>query len=668
MRISAIPLLIVMLFLGLPAVARADENPLHLLPMPTTLKITGGCRAQMPRTLPLTIDPAAMQLLSERWRGLGIRVPERSKHSNLIIRIRGGVPQEYTLRTAPGQNVEIDGSDRDGVFYGLMTLAQLAQRHGSSWSLPCVQIADQPALRWRILSDDVSRGPLPNMTYFKERIRTIASFKMNGYSPYMEHVFSDPGNPLPAPLDGITPAQLGELAAYAKHFHVEFIPEQQTFAHMHNTLKYEEYASAAERPHGFLLSPASPTSLGYLTQLISDELAIVPHPKFFHIGSDETSTLGVGQSASMVEQQGLSQVYAGHINQMARLIAPSGARVMLWDDGIERTPAIMKLIPKNAVVINWHYGDEKTFVPYIKLLASGGFDQMVAPGANNWNEIYPDIATALRNEELFIDEGKAARVFGLFQTVWHDDGESLFEATWYPVIYSAAAGWESRTVDPTRFAGDFGPAFFGSSDPRYGTDIAKLADVVTQLELNPYDSTDYLFWADPFDPRIAERMRKVDLHDVRLKAESVMTHLIAVKPPLHRNAAAVMFLGARRFDALARNFQIAQEVRDYYAEAKSQIGVPHSRTYVDLYWCKYWFWEMRDSFEDIAPLYAQAWHYENRPSHLAGNLERYNLAAGRAIERADKIQVMTEEDYLRHKRFPTLEQTLDLPVALSEPQ
>ena len=35
---------------------------------------------------------------------------------------------------------------------------------------PCAHVRDAPALRWRILSDDVSRGPLPTMRYFEERI------------------------------------------------------------------------------------------------------------------------------------------------------------------------------------------------------------------------------------------------------------------------------------------------------------------------------------------------------------------------------------------------------------------------------------------------------------------------------------------------------------------
>ena len=168
-------------------------------------------------------------------------------------------PQAYRL-TVNGGRATIESGDAAGAFYGAMTLAQLPQREGGSWTMPCVSIEDRPALRWRVLSDDVSRGPLPTMHYFEERIRTIAAFKMNGYSPYMEHVFVSPTDPLPAPLDGITPAQLRDLTAYAKRFHVSLIPEQQTFAHMHNTLKLERYAPAAELPHGFLLAPNVPLS------------------------------------------------------------------------------------------------------------------------------------------------------------------------------------------------------------------------------------------------------------------------------------------------------------------------------------------------------------------------------------------------------------------------
>ncbi len=183
---------------------------------------------------------------------------------------------------------------------------------------------------------------------------------------------------------------------------------------------------------------------------------------------------------------------------MNRLIAPSGARLMLWDDGIQSDPAIMKLIPSNAVVVNWHYGAEPSFEPYIQTIARGGFEQMVAPGASNWNEIFPNVETALANERRFITQGKSANVLGLFQTVWHDDGETLYEATWYPVIYAAAAAWQGGDLAPERFARDFPSAFFGSDDASYATDVAELGSVLRLLEPPNYSygQTDALFWAD----------------------------------------------------------------------------------------------------------------------------------------------------------------------------
>jgi hexosaminidase len=625
--------------------AAAMAAALHLLPRPQSVAAIPCGRAfsfARPLQVDANFDGAALEEIDERWRALHLPLLRRSSTPDVRIVLAALPAQSYRLTVKAGGNTLIEAGDGDGAFYAAMTLAQLPRRVGSHFELPCARIADTPALRWRVLSDDVSRGPLPNMGYFKERIRTIAAFKMNGYSPYMEHVFVDPHDPLPAPLDGITPAQLRELNTYAARFHVTFIPEQQTFAHMHNTLRLEQYASAAEEPHSFLLSPASPLSLQYITRVIKDELALIAHPPFFHIGSDETSSLGDGQSKALVAQRGRSQVYAEHIRLMNQIIKPSGARIMLWDDGIENDPAIMKLIPRDAVVINWHYGNTRTFVPFIHLIASGGFDQMVAPGDSNWNQIYPDIATALGNERTFISEGKQSRVFGLFQTVWHDDGESLFEATWYPVIYAAASAWESGSVDAGRFQADFPVAFFGSDDAGYGRDIANLADIQSRMA-DAYDySSNYLMWADPFDPLAAAHMAKVDIPTVRLEAESVEQHLLVHTPPLHSNAARVMFLAARKYDFIGRKFQAAAEIRGYYQP-----------NYRGLLWSKYWFWELRDGYEEIAPLYAAAWRYENRESHLKSNLERYHLAAQRNIERADRVYNATLQ-YTATKALPPL--------------
>jgi hexosaminidase len=642
--------------LALVPVAAAAQPALRLLPVPVSVQrlaceIPAGALTRVPQNL----DPAAFDELQSRWRALGIgsltMVPV-GRASIDFTRDPSLAPQAYRLTIDRGGAL-IVSADADGAFYGVVTLAQMASRSSSgSWVVPCARIEDRPKLQWRILSDDVSRGPLPTMQYFEERIRTIAAFKMNGYSPYMENAFVDPANPLPSPLDGITPAQLRELARYAARFHVALIPEQQTFAHMHSTLSVEQYASAAELPHGFLLSPADPLSQAYVQSTIDAELAAVPHPPFFHIGSDETATLGLGTTQAYVAQRGLLHAFADHVDAMQKIVAPSGARIMLWGDAIDKDASIMPLLPHNAVIVNYQYAAQFNFAKSIARVASGGFDQMVAPGASNWNEIYPKLDTAIPNERNFISAGKTANVLGAFETVWHDDGESLYEATWYPVLYAAVQAWEGRDVTPEAFAEAYPSAFYGIDDPQYARDARTLGRVVSALETSEYDATDALFWSDPFDAPAQARMAKVDLRQVRLDAESVERHSIDARPPLHANAAFVTFLAARRLDALARKFQIGTEVRSMYADAVAHIAEPNGPTLRDLYWCRYWMWELRDSYEDLAPLYERAWKYESRPGHVASNLERYHLAAQHAIADADAIYRATYDGYVRNKTLP----------------
>jgi hexosaminidase len=645
--------------LALLPVAAGAEPALRLMPAPVSVQRL-GCQipARALTRVPRSVDPGALAELQSRWSALGIGPATIVPVASATIGFTHDAtlaPQAYRLIVDRGR-AAIASSDIDGAFYGVVTLAQMATRDANGvWVVPCARIEDRPKLHWRILSDDVSRGPLPTMHYFEERVRTIAAFKMNGYSPYMENAFVDPVNPLPSPLDGITPAQLHELARYAARFHVALIPEQQTFAHMHNTLLVEQYASAAELPHGFLLSPADPLSQQYLQSTIDAELAAVPHPPFFHIGSDETATLGLGTTQAYVAQNGLLRAFAGHVDAMQKIVAPSGARVMLWGDAIDKDAAIMPLLPRNAVIVNYQYAAQFNFAKSIARVASGGFDQMVAPGASNWNEIYPKIETAVSNARNFIGAGKAANVLGAFETVWHDDGESLYESTWYPVLYAASQAWESRDVTPEAFAQAYPSAFYGVDDPQYARDVETLGRVVSALEASEYDTTNALFWTDPFDAPAQARMAKVDLRQVRLDAESVERHTIDAHPPLHANAAFVSFLAARRLDALARKFQIGGEVRSMYADAVAHIAEPNGPTLRDLYWCRYWMWELRDSYEDLAPLYERAWKNESRAGHLAANLERYHLAAQRSITDADAIYRATYDGYVRNKTLPAFD-------------
>jgi hexosaminidase len=650
---------LVAVFVLLATVAAAADPAL----VPAPRSVSPLPRAMCPRPLALArpvlfsgaVDAGGLELVAERWTQLGLPRPRRgtSKAGPNVVLVRNPAVRGYTL-TVGETGIAILGADDESLFDGMMTLAQLPERSAHGWQAACVHVDDSPAMRWRVVSDDVSRGPFPTMEYAKGRIRTLASLKVNGWSPYMEQVFDDPRHPYVAWPNGWSGAELHELAVYARRFHVTLIPEQQTFAHMHESLKWEQLAPLAELPHGYLLAESDPATYAYLEPLVKGVVAATKPVPFVHLGADEPIDLGRGRTPRT------ARVFADHVKRVASFVAGTGARPMIWDDAIQQDRSILGLLPNDVVVVTFHYGVEKTYQPYIDTIANAGFDQMIAPGAANWNEIYPDLATSYANVARFASEAKGARgMLGMFMTVWHDDGETLFEATWPSVAYAAATAWQRKPVDDATWHRTFARAFFGNDDPRYGTDLDALQAIRPLIRTTPSDPPDYLFWRDPFDPRVQARTKTIDLAGVRNRAESVMAHLWSADAKLHPGAIVAMMLGAMRYDQLARRLQIGKEARDYYDDARAHADKLNvSQVYRSLGIAKYLCWEMRDALANIEPVYAAAWRSESTSLGLDHMRAHYRVAEDDAQRCADRIDGVMREDYLRRGIVPPWEEMM----------
>jgi len=653
-----------------PALAAANELPQPaLVPRPFMVR-AASCTAprvlDRPLRFPATIDRGGFELLRERWVALGIPAPTTGSRSDVALSapsvFRPAAFETYRLRTgtaiaifAPtSRGGPAPGASTDGQFDALMTLAQLPVRSGGRWVLPCVEIDDAPALLWRVVSDDVSRGPFPTMQYAKARIRTLASLKFNGWSPYMENTFGDPRYPFVAWPSGFTPAQLHALSVYARRYHVTLIPEQQTFAHMHETLKWEQLAPLAELPHGYLVAESDPATYAYLEPLVKTVVAATKPVPFVHLGADEPIDLGRGRTPRT------PQVFADHVKRVASYLAGSGARPMIWDDAIQQDRSILPLLPKETVVVTFHYGVEKTYKPYIDTIADAGLDQMISPSAANFNELYPDLATSYANVARFAAEAKPAKgMLGMFMTVWHDDGETLFEATWPALAYAAATSWQRAPVDDATWHRTFARAFFGTDDPAYASDLDALQAMRPLIRTTPSDPPDYLFWHDPFDPALQARARTMDLAGLRTRAESALRHLMTARPPLHAGAVAAMKLGALRYDQLGRRLQIGKEARDYYDDARAHATAPSvTQVYRSLNVAKYLCWELRNGLADIEPVYAAAWRAESTEPGLARMLAHYRIGEDDAQRCADRIDRVTREEYLRKGTVPAWDEVM----------
>ena len=537
--------------------------------------------------------------------------------------------------------VVVGGVSPAGVFYGLQTLKQLVRGEGADAYIQGVRIVDWPAMRWRGVSDDISRGPVPTVDYVKRQLRTFAAFKLNMHSFYMEHAFSSKAHPLIGPEGGsLTPDEIRELGAYAKSYHIELVPEQQTFGHLHKALKYEKYNPLAETPYGDVLSPQQEGSYKLVADWYRELNPLFPG-KFFHIGADETFELGEGQSREAARVKGVGAVYFEHLNRVRDILKPYDRKLMFWGDIALNHPDLIGNIPKEMIVANWDYGPKDDYMNRINPFKNAGLEQLVCPGVWGWNQIFPNVDAASKNIINFVRDGQSVGALGMLNTTWDDDGESLFEMTWYGIVLGAAASWQSKALDQDKFDADFDWAFFRNDGDHFVEVIHALGSVNTVLGFGTSDSE---FWRDPFTTNFqtSARVNAEKIRQMRLQVEQAEEILLLNRQRAKRNATMVssMLFAARRFDHLGRRAQTVEKLSREYWDAYLNLGdrskVRRLRRYASPIYN-----QLREIAEELSELkiqYREQWLAENRPYWLESVLARYNEASSVWLRKSKAVE------------------------------
>jgi hexosaminidase len=547
---------------------------------------------------------------------VGVTVPEKLDDEGYVLVVRAN-------------EVIVAGPSSAGTFYGMQTLKQLVRGQGDEAYIPGVTIIDWPAMRWRGVSDDISRGPIPTVEYIKRQLRTFASFKLNMHSFYMEHTFASSSHPLIGPPGGsLTPDEIRELVAYAKRYHITIVPEQQTFGHLHKALKFEKYNELAETPYGDVLSPQQEGSYKLVADWYRELNELFPGP-FFHIGADETFELGEGQSREAARTKGVGTIYFEHLNRVREILKPYNRRLMFWGDIALNHPDLIGDIPKDMIVMNWDYAPKESYVARIKPFKDAGLDQFVCPGIWSWNQIFPNIESSSKNITNFVRDGQAAGVMGMMNTSWDDDGESLFEMGWYGIVLGAAASWHDTPVVIDTFDRNFDWAFFRNDGDQFVKAIRALGSVNSLLGTGPSDE---LFWRDPFTANFQNLARRLleKSQQLRLQVESANEAIITNQQRARRNQSMLpaMRLAAERFDHLGRRIQVAEKFSRDYWDAYLNLGdrtkARRLRRYTGAIYNS--LREMAEELTAIRELYRQQWLAENRPYWLDSVLARYDQA------------------------------------------
>ena len=353
--------------------------------------------------------------------------------------------EEGYLLHISGDDIIIAANSDKGLYYGLVTFSQYALNHADNGLLKEINIYDWPDMSRRGLFDDISRGPVPTMSYMKEQIQRASRMKYNVFMHYVENVVKTESRPDIAPAGGaLTLDEYRELVAWAKKYYIEVIGNFQSFGHFYQILNLPQYEHLKEG--NSLLTPASEESYELLRDVYRELIPAIGS-SLFHVNSDETFDLGKGASREMVEELGLAGTYARHINRLHQMVDSLGARAMIWGDILLQHPEIMDMIPEDIIIVTWNYDPLDSFDDYIKPVADAGFDIWICPGVLNSFSLMPDFQRARTNNENFIRDALAHGVDKMLNAVWDDGHSALFSYGWYGFAYAADQSWHSLPGD-----------------------------------------------------------------------------------------------------------------------------------------------------------------------------------------------------------------------------
>ncbi|QHL91230.1 family 20 glycosylhydrolase [Sphingomonas changnyeongensis] len=375
---------VVAALIGLAAPAAAQS--LHLLPQPARIRVDGGSFFVSAST-PLTGDAdaaAAFADLMRRTTGIAPVIRANGAGSPAIRFRRDPAlqPEAYRVVATP-RGVTVTGGDRAGLYYGAVTLWQLATRPGRTGELPAVRIDDQPRFGWRGMMLDSARHP-QSPAFIRRFIEWMAVNKLNRFHWHLvddqgwrleirkyPRLTAIGGTRLPATAPGAPPLppvtghytqdDVRDIVAFAAARGVTVVPEIELPGHALSALRaYPELGMGVTPPPGieshwgvfpWLYAPDERT-IAFLEDVFAEVIALFPSREI-HVGGDEAikdqwradprvqariRELGVGDEA------GLQNWMIGRIGQY---LARHGRRLIGWDEILDAP------LPGDAIVMSW---------------------------------------------------------------------------------------------------------------------------------------------------------------------------------------------------------------------------------------------------------------------------------------------------------------------------
>lgn len=408
------------------------ENMLPLIPYPANLTRNEGTFNLKQLTAITTpagdeaVARYAQEFATQLEKTSGIKVPVNptTAATSLVMTKDATLAHEAYKLTVNEAGINIAAADSTGFFYAIQTLKQLMphaiyNRSGAStaidWTVPCVEIADQPQLGHRGYMLDVARHFF-SKTEVKRILDIMATYKMNRFH---WHLTDDQGwridipeYPKLAQVGAVrkgsfvnaggsskffddteygrgmyyTLDDLREIVAYAKNLNIEIIPEIDLPGHMVAAVAaYPEFSCDPTKKYEVridggiskdVLNIGKDETIDFLKCVLGHMAEVFPY-KYIHLGGDECPTDQWSKNADCLKRvqdeglAGVNELQSWLVEQLGLYLKEKYDKdIICWDELLAHWKSDNTVKP---VIMAWNNINKS------KEAADKGFKSIVVP-------------------------------------------------------------------------------------------------------------------------------------------------------------------------------------------------------------------------------------------------------------------------------------------------
>lgn len=408
------------------------ENMLPLIPYPTNLTRNEGTFNLKQLTAITTpagdeaVARYAQEFATQLEKTSGIKVPVNptTAATSLVMTKDATLAHEAYKLTVNEAGINIAAADSTGFFYAIQTLKQLMphaiyNRSGAStaidWTVPCVEIADQPQLGHRGYMLDVARHFF-SKTEVKRILDIMATYKMNRFH---WHLTDDQGwridipeYPKLAQVGAVrkgsfvnaggsskffddteygrgmyyTLDDLREIVAYAKNLNIEIIPEIDLPGHMVAAVAaYPEFSCDPTKKYEVridggiskdVLNIGKDETIDFLKCVLGHMAEVFPY-KYIHLGGDECPTDQWSHNADCLKRvkdeglAGVNELQSWLVEKLGLYLKEKYDKdIICWDELLAHWKSDNTVKP---VIMAWNHINKS------KEAADKGFKSIVVP-------------------------------------------------------------------------------------------------------------------------------------------------------------------------------------------------------------------------------------------------------------------------------------------------